>query len=457
MADARARRSHRPGAGLPPGPRVPHVLQWLAYGIFPYAWLTGAAKRHGDPFTMRMLGERFVVLGDPEHVKEVFTASPEDLYSGDANRSLRPLIGTRNVLLLDGPEHLRRRKLVLPPFHGERMKAYEGVVREVAGRELARWPQGEAFAVLPRMRAITYEVILRAVFGVDERPRLERLERALEDMLSWLTSLRQGILFGILGPDRLEGQKRFRREVAAVDAEILAHIRERRADPALTERADVLSLLLLARDADGRPLDDLEVRDELVTLLVAGHETTSALLAWAIHDVVRHPTALERLAGREEGYAEAVVRESLRLRPPVPLVARRLQRPMTFGGHALPAGVIVSPCAVLVHRRPDLYPDPEAFRPERFLEAAPTTYGWLPFGGGVRRCIGAAFAQMEAALVLEELAAAYLLRPARAAPERVGRRGIVIVPGRGGRVVVDGPRPAPAHEAREPDVAAAAG
>jgi cytochrome P450 len=277
----------------------------------------------------------------------------------------------------------------------------------------------------------------------------------LDEMLSWLTGIRQGVIFGLLGPDRMERQRRFRRQRAAVDEQVLAHIRERRADPDLAEREDVLSMLLLARDADGRPLDDDEIRDELVTLLVAGHETTSALLAWAVHDAVRHPGAFDRLAAREEGYAEALVRESLRLRPPLPAVVRKLQRPLTIAGHDLPAGTTVAPCAALVHRRPELYPDPDAFRPERFLDAPPTTYGWLPFGGGVRRCIGASFAQMEARLVLEELAAAYFVRAASARPELVGRRGIVIVPARGGRVVVTGRRPAPAPEAREPDAAAA--
>ncbi|MBI5103781.1 MAG: cytochrome P450 [Solirubrobacterales bacterium] len=441
---------------LPPGPRTPQLLQWLSYGLLPYATFTRAAARYGDTYTMRMMGESYVVLGDPEHVKEVFTGSPDDLYSGEANRPLRSLIGERNVLLLDGPEHLRRRRLVLPPFHGERMRAYEDVVRDVARRELASWPQGAPLAVLPHMRAITFEVILRAVFGVDERPRLASLQQRLDAMLAWLTNLRQGIIFGLLGPERMERQRRFRRELAAVDAEVLAHVAQRRADPALEERADVLSMLLLARDEDGRPLTDQEVRDELVTLLTAGHETTSALLAWAIHDAVRTPGAMDRLAAREDGWAEAVVRESLRLRPPIPLVVRRLQRPMTIAGLDLPAGATVAPCAVLAHRRAGLYPDPEAFRPERFLGAAPPTYGWLPFGGGVRRCIGAAFAQMEARLVLEELAATWLLRPASPRPERVGRRGIVIVPARGGRVVVTGRRPAPAPEqAQEPDVAVA--
>jgi cytochrome P450 len=423
-------------AALPPGPRLPQVAQWLAYGLFPYAWFTRSAARHGDPYTMRMMGETYVILGDPAHVKEAFTGSPQDLHSGEANQPLRSLIGERNVLLLDGDEHLQRRRLVLPPFHGDHLQAYEPVVRDVARRELAAWTPGAPFAALPRMRAITFEVILRAVFGVEDRPRLQRLERTLDELLGWLTGLRQGIVFGLLGPERMERQRRFRRQRAAVDAEVLAHIRARRADPRLQERDDVLSMLLRARDADGRPLEDREIRDELVTLLVAGHETTSALLTWAIHDLARRPELLARIAAGESGFAEAVVREALRLHPPIPLVVRRLQRPMRIAGFDLPAGTTLAPCAVLVHRRPDLYPDPERFDPDRFSDGKPPAYGWLPFGGGVRRCIGAAFATMEARIVLEELAARWTVGPERPAPERVGRRGIVIVPARGGRIVV---------------------
>jgi cytochrome P450 len=437
---------------LPPGPRTPSVLQWLEYGFFPKSLFTRAQRRFGDVFTVRIIGEEFVILAHPAQIKEVFTGDPNVLYSGEANESLRSIIGRRNVLLLDGPEHLRRRRLVLPPFHGERLAAYEQVIVEETHREIDRWPAGEPMAVAAPMRAITFEVILRTVFGVDDAGRLERLRRALTDLLSWTAKPTQGIIFGLLGPDRLERMKRYRREIATVDAELYAHIRERRADPKLEERDDILSMLLLAREADpdasrsgdtgqnGAPLDDLDIRDELVTLLAAGHETTAALLAWAVHEVVRHPTALERLAAREEGWAEAVVRETLRLHPPLPVVVRRLKAPMTIGGRELPEGATVGPCAMLVHQREDLYPEPQTFRPERFLGTTPSTYGWLPFGGGVRRCIGAAFAQLEARIVLEQLAATYELRPASPRRERTGRRGIVLVPSRGARIVVTGRR-----------------
>jgi cytochrome P450 len=453
---------------LPPGPRTPSILQWLEYGFFPNSLFTRAQRRFGDTFTVRIIGEEFVILADPADIKEVFTGDPDLLYSGEANEALRSIIGRRNVLLLDGPEHLRRRRLVLPPFHGERLAAYEEVIVEETRRELGRWPAGRAMPVAAPMRAITFEVILRTVFGVDDAGRLDRLRRALTDLLSWTARPAQGIIFGLLGPDRLERMPRYRREIATVDAELFAHIRERRADPALEERDDILSMLLLARDTnagaarpagtgeDGAPLDDLDIRDELVTLLAAGHETTAALLAWAIHEVVRTPGALDRLAAREEGWADAVVRETLRLHPPLPVVVRRLKAPMTIGGRELPEGATVGPCALLVHQREDLYPEPRAFRPERFLGTAPSTYGWLPFGGGVRRCIGAAFAQLEARIVLEELAAAFELRPDRPRRERTGRRGIVLVPARGARVVVTGRRAGAAEAAPTRQPAAAA-
>ena len=239
-----------------------------------------------------------------------------------------------------------------------------------------------------------------------------------------------------MGPERLERSRGFRAQVADVDQQVFAHIAERRGDPRLEQRNDVLSVLLRARDDDGRPLPDRDIRDELVTQLIAGHETTAALLGWAIHDAVRTPGVMDRLAAREEGWADAVVAESLRLRPPVPVVVRKLKRPMRIGGHDLPAGVTVAPCSAIVHRRPEVYPDPAAFRPERFLGVKPSAWTWLPFGGGVRRCIGATFAAAEAAIVLTELAATYELAPASRRAEKTGRRGIVLVPREGCRVTV---------------------
>jgi cytochrome P450 len=423
---------------LPAGPRRPGALQSLEYALDPYGYFRRAQRRFGDVFTVHVVGEEWVMLAHPEAVREVFGHGPDELDSGQANFSLRPILGTRNVLLLDGAEHLRRRKLVLPPFHGERMKAYAEIISGVARRDLDSWPVGKAFPVLPHLQAVTFEVIIRAVFGVQEASRLDRLRRILREFLSWTTNWRRAAVFGFLGPERVMGLDGFRRQLAEVDAEVLGEIARRREARDLAEREDVLSLLLQARDEEGRPLSDGELRDELVTLLVAGHETTAAALAWALDELADDPAVQDRLASGEDGLAEAVVTETLRLRPPVPLGAlRRLRQPLRIAGHDLPAGATVAACALLVHRRADLYERPDDFVPDRFLGTKPPPGGWLPFGGGVRRCVGAAFAQFEVRLVLEEVARRFsVAHPPGRRPIGVGRRGIVLVPRRGARLMV---------------------
>ena len=421
---------------LPPGPRAPVAVQTLHYGLAPYAYFESAHRTYGDVFTVRPMGETWVILAHPDAVRELYTHGPDEVDSGVANMALRPLLGTRNVLLLDGPEHLRRRKLVLPPLHGERMREYEGVIREAARREIATWPLGRPEATLPRMHAITLHVVLRTVFGVEEGPRLEKLGALLRRLTSWTTDARRALVFGFLGPDRLMGLEGFRRQAAAVDAELHAEIARRRAAADLSERADILSLLLQARDEDGTGLTDSELRDELMTLLVAGHETTAAALSWALIELARQPAAQARLAAGEPGLADAAVTETLRLHPPVPLGSlRRLRGPMTIAGWDLPAGATVASCSLLIHRRPDVHEQPAEWRIDRFLGVRPPAGGWLPFGGGVRRCVGAAFAQFEARTVLDELVRTWELRPAPAPSRGTARRGIVIVPRGGGPVV----------------------
>jgi cytochrome P450 len=388
------------------------------------------------------MGETWVILAHPDAVRELFTHGPDEVDSGAANMALRPLLGTRNLLLLDGPEHLRRRKLVLPPFHGERMRTYEALIREATRREVATWPLGAPAPTLPRMQAITLRVVLRAVFGVEDGPELERLGALLRRMLTWATDPRRSIVFGVLGPERVMRLGAFQRQQAEVDREIMGEIARRRDVADLGERGDILSLLLSARDEDGAALTDRELRDELVTLLVAGHETTAAALSWALREIASDPEAQARLAAGEPGLAESAITETLRLHPPVPLGAlRRLRRPMAIAGWELPAGASVAPCTLLLHRRPDVYEQPAEWRVDRFLGKRPPAGAWVPFGGGVRRCVGAAFAQFEARTVLDELAHALELRPARVPRRRVGRRGIVLVPPRGGPVVA-GPRAA---------------
>jgi cytochrome P450 len=422
--------------GLPPGPRWPVALQTLRYGLDPYGLFESAHRAFGDVFTVRVMAETWVILAHPDAVRELFGHGPGDLDSGVANLSLRPLLGTRSVFLLDGDEHLRRRKLVLPPFHGQRMRAYEALIRETTRREIATWRPGAPVRTLPSMQAVTFQVILRAVFGVAEGPELDRLRVLLRRLLAWTTDPRRGLVFAFLGPDRLMGLRAYRRQLAELDGEIFAEIARRRTVPDLGDRQDILSLLLQARHEDGAALSDRELRDELMTLLVAGHETTSAALSWALTEVANDAGAQARLASGEAGLADAAITETLRLHPPVPLGAvRQLRRPMTVAGWKLPEGATVAPCTLLLHRRPDVYAQPTAWQVDRFLEARPPAGAWLPFGGGVRRCVGAAFAQFEARTVLDEVTRALELRPAGKPTRRIARRGIVLVPPRGGAVV----------------------
>jgi cytochrome P450 len=388
-------------------------------------------ERYGDAFTLRIANEgTWVMLSHPDAVKQVFTGDPRLLHAGEANVVLRPLLGPSSVLLLDETPHMAQRKLLLPAFHGERMQAYADLIAEAAEREVATWPSGSPVAVRPRMQRLTLEIVMRAIFG----SRDERLRAALQTMLDWTTEPARLVVMAIAGPDRAERLNLFGRAIRPVDALLLAEIERRRAHSSPAD--DVLSLLLEARHDDGSPMRADEVRDELLTLLVAGHETTATALSWALERLARHPGAWSRLREGGEDYLDAVVKETLRLRPVLPIVLRRLVEPMEIGGWALPAGVSVAPCIFLLHRRADLYPDPHAFRPERFLEQPAGTYTWIPFGGGVRRCLGASFALFEMRQVLRVVADRVPeLRPDVPAPERVARRAITLVPAREGRVV----------------------
>jgi cytochrome P450 len=426
---------------LPPGPPYPRALQTLAWIRWPLQLMEGCRTRYGDVFTLRIAHEgTWVFLAHPDAVKQVFTGDPRSFHAGEANAVLAPIVGNQSVLLLDDDHHMAQRKLMLPPFHGERMQRYGVLMDAIAAREVERWPVGEPFALWPRMQAITLEVIMRAVFGVEEADRLARLRGKLRKLLDWTTGGGRLLLLAAVGPRRIGTLAPFRRALESVDELLLDEIRCRRADPAVTERDDVLSLLVQARHEDGRPMSDGELRDELMTLLAAGHETTATALSWAIERLLRDPTSLLRLqeevAAGDEEFLDAVVKEILRLRPVLPIVVRRLTAPMEIGRHRLPAGVSVAPCIYLIHRRPDVYPEPERFRPERFLEQPPETYTWIPFGGGVRRCIGASFAIFEMKRVLATIVERTELRPSRADPERVSRRAITLVPNRRAEVVV---------------------
>jgi cytochrome P450 len=407
-------------------------------------FLERCRRRYGDVFTMRIAQEgTWVMLANPEHVRQVFTGDPKVFHAGEANAILRPVVGDNSVLLLDERPHMAQRKLLLPPFHGERMQRYGELMRDVAEQEIERWPHGEALQLWPRMQAVTLEVIMRAVFGMEEGERLDRLRQALRLSLDWATRPTQMAALALLGPDRVAGLPWFQDRFRDVDALIYDEIRERRADEDLEQRDDIMSLLLQARHEDGSPMSDEELRDELMTLLVAGHETTATALAWGIERLVRHPDKLERLrdealAGGDE-YVDAVAKETLRLRPVIPIVVRRLTEPVELGGYTIPAGWKVAPCIYLMHRHASIYdPDPTAFRPERFLEQPAGTYTWIPFGGGIRRCIGASFAVVEMKTVLAAIARTVELRPARPEREHVIRRAITLTPNRGAEVIAGG-------------------
>ena len=419
---------------LPPGPRVPVALQSAAWIMRGTQVMEACARRYGDTFTYRLarVGP-LVFLSDPEDVKAVFTGSPKQLHAGAANVILEPVLGSESILLLDEERHLRQRKLMLPAFHGERLQRYREQMREVAQAELERWPRGSRESARPRMQSITLDIIMRTVFGVADPD----LRSALVELLEWTTARRRLFLLAAVGPQRVTESTRlgFLRARGAVDELVFKEIKRRRsAEPT----DDVLSMLLQARDEDGEPMTNVEIRDELMTLLVAGHETTATALAWSVEQLSRHPDVLERLEnGVNEEYLDAVVQETLRLRPVIVVVVRLLTEPMELGGRLLPAGIRVAPCIYLMHRRAEIYPDPEEFRPERFLENPPGTYTWLPFGGGIRRCLGAQFAQMEMKVVLQTLLEQARIRPTTARPERVTRRAITFVPERGGEIVLD--------------------
>ncbi len=425
-------------AGLPNPVRMPLPAQAAAWFSRPVPFLLRQAAEHGDVFTMRLPQEGpWVTLSHPDAIREVFTGDPSKLLAGEGNEILAPLLGPRSVLLLDGPEHLRERRLLLPPFHGERMQRYGQLMREIAEREIATWPTGTTLPLAPRMQAVTLEIILRAVFGLHDGPRLDGLRRGLTALLELIARPAAFATVVTIGPQRAVRLPIFKRVIEPVEELIREEIGARRGAPDLAEREDILSMLLLATDERGEPMSDDELRDELLTLLVAGHETTATALSWAVERLLRTPGAMERIRD-EDGteWVTAVCHETLRLRPVIPLVLRRLTEPMTIAGHPLPAGAKVAPCITLVHRRADLYPEPHAFRPERFLGVKPGTYTWIPFGGGVRRCLGASFALFEMQAVLQAIAGRTTLRPADPAPEHTMRRSITFAPNRGAEVVL---------------------
>jgi cytochrome P450 len=424
---------------LPPGPRYPKAIQTLGWWSRPIAFLERSRARFGKRFTVRLLATPpFVMLSDPDEVRELFTAPPEVLHPGEGARILEPIVGRHSVILLDEGDHLEQRKLMLPAFHGEKMQRLSGLMAEVAERTVAGWPNGEAVALHSRFQDLTLEIILRAVFGLDPGGRLDALRERLTAILAFgerPASLLPPLQLGGRGP-----WEKLARVKGEVDALVFELIEERRPDDA--ERDDVLAMLLAARHEDGSPMSPEELRDELMTLLVAGHETTASELAWAFERLARNPAVLDRLrdeidADDGDAYLTATIQETLRRRPVLPNAAPRLvKQPIEIGGWTYPAGVCVVANAYLIHHDPALYPDPYAFRPERFLNEGPGTYTWIPFGGGRRRCLGASFATLEMKIVLRAVLRAKEVRRVDDRLELSRRRGITLSPGRGAETVL---------------------
>ena len=427
---------------LPPGPqsRFATGLRWLRN---PVDLLEACRRRYGDTFTLSFPGAGDnVFFSHPETIKEIFARDRRgNGMPSSRDLLLKPVMGPRSVLLLEGGEHMRVRKLMLPPFHGERMRAYTRTIEEATEREVTAWPTGRRFALHPSMQSITLEVILSAVFGVSAGARREELRRRLLAILETGQSAKAqlaGVLMMRLGG---RAYRSFEGRLRQADDLLLAEIAERRDDPVLAEREDILSLLVAARFEDGDAMSDSEIRDQLMTLLLAGHETTATALAWTFDLLFRNPAAAERLRAEveEEGggeYLGAVCTESLRVRPVIPAVGRRLAEPLSENGHEVGAGEYVNACIYLVHTREDVYEAPYEFRPERFLDASPETYSWIPFGGGTRRCIGAAFATLEMKTVLRTVLTSVRLEPGTDEPEPVGRRNITLSPKHGTPAIV---------------------
>ncbi|SFQ56125.1 Cytochrome P450 [Amycolatopsis arida] len=436
----------RPTSLTPPGPRLPLTVQSVLFAFHRHWWLPALRRRYGDVVRLRIYPEReVVILADPAHIRTVFAGPTTVYHAGEGNMVLKPVMGEHSLLITDEDEHLRARKLLMPAFSGAALRGYRDMVERLTEAEVARWPVGRPFPSHHSMHALTLEVILRVVFGMADGGRLDELRTLLRqvvdigpfDIVGWHSATLQ----------RFGRWRRNEERMRRVDELLYAEIAERRRTAErgdLAERGDVLSRLLRVpgESESSAGLSDAELRDQLVTLLLAGHETTATALAWAFHDLARDPDRQARAAraadeggDRADTYLEAVAKESLRRRPVIAEVARRLTEDVEIAGFRIPAGTTVAPSIALVHADPAHHTDPDDFRPERFLGDGPATGTWLPFGGGVRRCLGAGFSLLEATVVLRAVLARFRLAADRPRPEPTKGRHITLVPGGGARIV----------------------
>jgi cytochrome P450 len=433
-------------ASLPPGLPWHPLRQTYAWIRRPQEIADRCLREYGDVFTMRMFGGTYVLHASPDLIREMLSHPADVLAAGSANALVAPLVGSTSLLVLDGDAHLSMRRLLLPPLHGERMRSYEQTMRDVAEKSIARWPLEASFPTWNRMQSITLDIIVRVVFGIEDGRRAHDVRTAVRTLLRTGTDrrlfFRVGVRAAITGRRPTEDDRVLRKVTRAranLGRLLDAEISRRRAGEGGTDRKDVLAMLLEARTEDGQPLSTSLIRDQLITLLVAGHETTATALSWAVERIARHPELQDRLAaealdGRYE-LIDATIKETLRARPVLPIFMREVLQPVTIGAHRYEPGQMIGGAAIALHRRPDLYPDPDEFRPERFLgEHVPGTYEWTPFGGSVRRCIGASFAMLEMRIVLAALLAERRLEPVDEQPEPVRRRSVVLAPGNGAEV-----------------------
>jgi cytochrome P450 len=439
---------------LPPAIDMPRQLQALRFSVRQVPLLFKTRRELGETFAIRFplrrdySDDRTYIVSHPDHVRSLFTA-PDLAISTAGESPLRPIVGPNSVLTTVGPAHMRQRKLLLPPFHGEAVERYTQMIADVAEREIDAWPIGETFALAPRMQAITLDVIMSGIFGVEGKPAPGTPEHGLRQMilrLSWLTTTPVGQLGELMNAGREEPVGLVKKLMARLDRDlygVIAAARSRADAEGPGERTDILSLLLAARDEDGEPMSDAELRDELLTLVLAGHETTANSLAWTFERLLRTPAAYDRL--REEvrsdgedadAYVEATIHEAMRNRPVVPITGRRVKAPWQLGEWRLPRNSHILVSVALLHHREDVYPDPFNFRPERFLGVKPGTYTWVPFGGGIRRCLGATLAMAEQRVVLRAIARRVDMEAPDPRPERVLHRNVTMIPAKGAEVVV---------------------
>ncbi|MCZ4494180.1 MAG: cytochrome [Conexibacter sp.] len=439
--------SEQEARGLPAPPEIPLSarLQLLRFNQRQIQFVFRARRELGEVFRMRGDGSP-VITSHPDHVQSLFTAKPEQAPSLTGESPLRPIVGPNSVLTAVGARHMRQRRLLLPPFHGEAIERYAEMIAGAADREIDGWPVGRPFALAPRMQAITLDMIMAGIFGIEGRPRRGTPEHGLRQATKWLitaSTLPAAQLVELMNIGREEAVGIAKAGLAMLDRPTYQVIRARRAAADLEDRRDILSLLLQARTEAGEELSDRELRDELLTLVLAGHETTANQLAWTWERLVRTPAAYERLreavrTGDAETSAAAVettILESMRSRPVIPIIGRRVMVPWRLGEYAVPADTPVTMSILLVHHREDVYPDPYAFRPERWDDNKPGTYTWIPFGGGIRRCLGAALAMAEQRVVLEHMAQRLDLEADDPAPEHATHRNVTMIPSRGARVI----------------------